>query len=228
MEVIDMTTKAKAATKADKVIMDAMGLQAVPVPCRLHPKYKAIQTPRPTTKNPKGCEPCWEFYRAKQLVNETLPELYVRRHGNPRKFEKPSDLAKLGMDYFRWCYENQQVPTKTGFAVFTGAASDTVRKYRVGDYDSKEDKPTHSAVIKRIDDVIVAGVEQRVLTSTGSQTGAIAWLNNCAGWSQNVRQQSEIGLTIKLEDYSKGKPWSKTPDAIDSTATEIPGTDADR
>ena len=216
-----MTTKVKATSKADKQIMDAMGLHAVPVPCREHPRYKAIQTPRPTKKNPEGCKACWDFYAAKQLVNETLPELYVRRHGNPRKFDKPADLAGLGMDYFKWCYENQQVPTKTGFAVFTGAASDTVRKYRVGDYDAKGDNPTHSAVIKRIDDVIVAGVEQRVLAGTGNQTGAIAWLNNCAGWAQNSRQQIEMGVTVKLTDYSEGVPWSKKPDVIESTATDV-------
>lgn len=204
-----MTKKSDQKDKTDKQIMEAMGLSAVPVPCPLHPRYGAIQVPRPTKKFKDGCPDCWNFYRAKQLVNETLPELYVRKAGNPRKFTEPRDIAKCGMDYFKWCAENEQIPTKTGFAVFSGASTDTVRKYRVGDYDRKEDKPAYSTVLKRIDDVIVAGVEQRVLSGKGNQTGAIAWLNNCAGWAQNTRQQIDMGLNITLTDYSEGKPWAK-------------------
>jgi hypothetical protein len=153
-------------------------------------------------------------------VNETIPELYVRQYGNPRKFTEARDIARAGMDYFKWCAENEQVPTKTGFAVFAGANSDTVRKYRVGDYDRKEDNPTYSAVLKRIDDVIIAGIEQVVLKSKGNTTGPIAWLNNNAGWSQNVRSQVDMDIEITLTDYSAGKPWSKSEAVPTPTAIE--------
>jgi hypothetical protein len=223
-EAIDMTKKTKKQTKSknksDKQIIDAMGLSAVPVPCPAHPRYGAIQVPRPTKLNPEGCEACWAFYRAKQLVNETLPELYVRKGGNPRKFAEPAVIAREGMGYFKWCAENEQVPTKTGMAVFMGVASDTLRKYRVGEYDRKGDKPTYSAVIKRLDDVIVAGVEQRLLSGKGNPTAAIAWLNNAAGWAQNTRTQVEMGLEIKLTDYSKGTAWSKN-EAITASAEDV-------
>jgi hypothetical protein len=132
------------------------------------------------------------------------------------------------MEYFQWCADNEQIPTKTGFAVFAGAASDTVRKYRVGEYDVKEDKPTYSAVLKRIDDVIVAGVEQALLKAKANPTAAIAWLNNNAGWSQNVRQQVEMGVKIQLVDYSEGQPWSKTVGITESTDEGDDGQPADR
>ena len=227
-----MTKKTKAVAKTkqqtERQIMDALGLQAVPVPCDAHQRYQGMQKPRKTSKNPEGCPECWAFYNAKLLVNESLPELYVRRHGQPRKFTEAGEIATAGMDYFKWCHENEQIPTKTGLAVFMGVCTDTVRKYRVGDYDAKGDKPTHSAVVKRIDDVIIAGIEQVVLKSRGNTTGPIAWLNNNAGWSQNVRQQVEMGVTVKLTDYSKGIPWTKKPDTIESTATDVPAPDADR
>ena len=216
-----MTKKLKKASSSDQQIMDALGLNAVPVPCKLHYRYQAIQKPRNTSKFKDGCPDCWSYYNAKLLVNESIPELYVRQYGNPRKFTDAGAIARSGMDYFKWCSENDQVPTKTGFAVFVGANSETVRKYRVGDYDRKEDNPTYSAVIKRIDDVIIAGIEQVVLKSRGNTTGPIAWLNNNAGWSQNVRSQVEMGVTVKLTDYSEGKPWTKTPTAIESTATDV-------
>jgi hypothetical protein len=187
-----------------------------------------MQIPRPSKNFKDGCPECWAFYRAKALVNETLPELYVRKSGNPRSFTTPAHIARAGMDYFKWCSENEQVPTKTGMAVFMGVCTDTVRKYRVGEYDRKGDKPAYSAVIKRLDDVLVAGVEQRLLSGKGNPTAAISWLNNCAGWSQNVRQQVEMGITVKLEDYSAGIPWTKNKAITESTDTDDDGQPADR
>ena len=212
-----MTKKVKSGTKTQKQIVKGIVENLKPVPCPAHPRYGAMQVPRPTKTNPKGCEPCWEYYRAKQLVNESLPELYVRRSGNPRSFAAPRDIARTGMEYFKWCSENEAVPTKTGMAVFMGVSTDTVRKYRIGDYDLKEDQPTYSAVVKRLDDVIIAGVEQRLLSGKGNPTAAIAWLNNAAGWSQNVRQQVEMGLKIQLVDYSEGEPWVKNASITAST-----------
>lgn len=224
---------AKAKTKA---VATVSGSPMVPVKCREHKTYNAIAAPRKTKKHPEGCVVCWEYYTALRAVKEDYEHLYLKAQGErgvgqPRAFESPQVLAEAGLSYLEWCIKNEKHPTKTGFAVFCGVCLDTVRAYRVGEYDVDKDgmehNPPYSIVVKKLDGCFIAKQEQRLLDARAAATNLIAWMNNNAGWAQNERRQIELGIEIRTIDYSGGTTFAKEVKEIKDIAGARAGTPPD-
>lgn len=183
--------------------------------CKLHPRYQGKHRPRqPKDKRKKPCAECLEYYHALRQPGAvspsglSYPQAFVHAVKTGRRaFETPEDLVKAGVEYFIWCDLNEFVPTKTGFAAFNGLAAETVGKYRRGEKDQDEVQPSFSAVLKRIDTVIIANVEEKVLKARHAATGLIAWMNNAGGWSSGSGKDINLGLQINLTKFGDGAEY---------------------
>jgi len=109
-------------------------------------------------------------------------QVYNDRQGRPRLYNDPADLIEKGVEFFEWClWARKGKLTSAGLRLYLGMSKSTYHEYRKN--------PDFSDALDYLETTLEDYNELK-LGWAGSTQGAIFWLKNKAGWTdeQTVNQ----------------------------------------
>ncbi len=130
----------------------------------------------------------------------------VNKAGRPFKFTDPDKLDSQIEDFFKWCKENNKIPTVTGLAVHLDTDRHTLLNYENSLDDPTYDKLDYDVKVRLITSIKrakqrVESEYEQALFNKNSAVGAIFTLKNNYKWvdKQEVEQTNKT-IEVTLED----------------------------
>lgn len=130
----------------------------------------------------------------------------VNKAGRPFKFTDPDKLDSQIEDFFKWCKENNKIPTVTGLAVHLDTDRHTLLNYENSLDDPTYDKLDYDVKVRLITSIKrakqrVESEYEQALFNKNSAVGAIFTLKNNYKWvdKQEVEQTNKT-IEVTLDD----------------------------
>lgn len=130
----------------------------------------------------------------------------VNKGGRPFKFTNPDKLEMQIEDFFRWCKENNKIPSVTGLAVHLDTDRLTLLNYENCLDNPSYDKLDYDVKVRLINSIKrakqrVESEYEQALFNKNSAVGAIFTLKNNYKWvdKQEVEQTNKT-IEVTLED----------------------------
>lgn len=130
----------------------------------------------------------------------------VNKGGRPFKFTDPDKLDSQIEDFFKWCKENNKIPTVTGLAVHLDTDRLTLLHYENSLDNPSYDKLDYDVKVRLINSIKrakqrVESEYEQALFNKNSAVGAIFTLKNNYKWvdKQEVEQTNKT-IEVTLED----------------------------
>ncbi|MCC3870272.1 DNA-packaging protein [Terrisporobacter mayombei] len=130
----------------------------------------------------------------------------VNKGGRPFKFTDPEKLDIQIEDFFKWCNENNKIPTVTGLAVHLDTDRLTLLHYENSLDNTAYDKLDYDVKVRLINSIKrakqrVESEYEQALFNKNSAVGAIFTLKNNYKWvdKQEVEQTNKT-IEVTLED----------------------------
>jgi len=102
-------------------------------------------------------------------------QVYTERQGKPLLYESPSDLIEKGFEFFEWClWARKGKLTSAGLRLYLGLSRQSYHNYR--------NRPDFFDALDYLETTLEDYNELK-LGWAGSTQGAIFWLKNKAGWT---------------------------------------------
>ena len=146
------------------------------------------------------------------MPETALAQLYKPINPHPPLYETPQALEKGIADYFKWCLENERMPTVAGMAYHLGFAD------RQSMYDYEKRSPSFLHVLKKARTFMESDLAHRAILGKGSTPGVIFTLKAMHGWQETQQIQVDINQTVsvpQLEQAIRGLLAQATPEQLE-------------
>lgn len=125
-------------------------------------------------------------------------QVYTERQGRPMLYKTPEDLIEKGFEFFEWCnWARKGKITSAGLRLYLGLSRASYHEY------SK--RPDFFDALDYLETTLEDYNELK-LGWAGSTAGAVFWLKNKAGWTdESTVNQNQVITELKVEQV-KGTP----------------------
>lgn len=144
-----------------------------------------------------------------RVVKKPLPRLdrdLVSKRGRKKKFT-PTTMRNKINKYFKWCEDEDEIPSIKGLTIFLKIYKDQFYKYLK--YPEFTDMLEHARLI------ISNWAEEDVYNTKGMAAGKIAYMKNVHAWSEKIESKSEINQTVLTVDAAKAKIEMLAPQLLE-------------
>lgn len=130
-----------------------------------------------------------------------------KRRGGPKRKYTPTRMKNEINKYFKWCEDEDQLPSIKGMMIF-------LKMYRDSFYDYLQ-APGYQDIMEHARLIISEWAERDVYNTKGMAAGKVAYMKNVHAWSEKIEQNTNMTQTVMTVDQARSKLESLAPKLLE-------------